>query len=70
MMNNLMLTYYGFNTTPFSKDIPVKDVFAGASYTEALGMLSAAAGDEDVVLPNGEIGTGKSVVLRSFLHEL
>ncbi len=69
-MNNLMLTYYGFTTTPFSKDIPIKDVFAGASYTEALGMLSVAAGNEEVVLLTGEIGIGKSVVLRSFLHEL
>ena len=33
-------------------------------------MMGLAAGKEDVVLLTGKIGVGKSVVLRSFLHEL
>jgi general secretion pathway protein A len=69
-MNKLMLTFYGFTTEPFSKHIAVKDIFATAAHRDALGMLSIAAGKEDVVLLSGEIGIGKSLVLRSFLHEL
>jgi len=69
-MNNLMLTFYGFTRAPFSKNIPIADVFAGSAHRDALGMLSLAAGNEDVALLTGEIGIGKSVVLRSFLHEL
>jgi len=69
-MNKLMLNYYGFHSPPFSKDIAAKDVFATAAHSDALGMMGLAAGKEDVVLLTGEIGVGKSVVLRSFLHEL
>lgn len=69
-MNKLMLDYYGFSSVPFSKDIAAKDIFATAAHTDALGMMGLAAGNEDVVLLTGEIGVGKSVVLRSFIHEL
>ncbi len=69
-MHKLMIDYYGFQTMPFSKDIATKDLFPTAAHTDALGMLGLAAGKEDVVLLTGEIGIGKSVVLRSFLHEL
>ncbi|MBT3274955.1 MAG: AAA family ATPase [Spirochaetales bacterium] len=60
----------GFHCTPFSKDIATKDIFAAAAHTDALGMMGLAAGKEDVVLLTGDICVGKSVVLRSFLHEL
>jgi len=69
-MNKLMLDFYGFHSVPFSKDIATKDLFSTAAHTDALGMLGLAAGKEDVVLLTGVIGTGKSVVLRSFIHEL
>ena len=69
-MNKLMLDYYGFSSVPFSKDIATKDIFPTNAHTNALGMMGLAAGKEDVVLLTGEIGIGKSVMLRSFLHEL
>lgn len=69
-MNKLMLDYYGFHAMPFSKDIATKDIFSTTAQKEALGLLGLAVGKEDVVLLTGEIGIGKSVVLRSFLHEL
>ena len=69
-MNKLMLNYYGFSSVPFSKDIATKDIFPTNAHTNALGMMGLAAGKEDVVLLTGEIGIGKSVMLRSFLHEL
>jgi type II secretory pathway predicted ATPase ExeA len=69
-MNKLILDFYGFSGLPFSKDIAIKDIFASTAHTQALGMLTLAAGKEDVVLLSGEIGIGKSVVLRCFLHEL
>ena len=69
-MNKLMLNYYGFACVPFSKNISVKDIFPTKAHTNALGMMGLAAGKEDVVLLTGEIGIGKSVMLRSFLDEL
>lgn len=69
-MNKLILDFYGLHELPFSKDISVKDIFPTAAGKEALGMMGLAAGKEDVVLLTGDIGVGKSLVLRSFLHEL
>ena len=69
-MNKLILDYYGFSSVPFSKAIDTKDIFPTSAHSDALGMMGLAAGKEDVGLLTGEIGTGKSVVLRSFLHEL
>lgn len=69
-MNKLMLNYYGFSSVPFSKDIAATDIFPTTAHTNALGMMGLAAGKEDAVLLTGEIGIGKSVMLRSFLHEL
>ena len=69
-MNKLILNYYGFHSIPFSKDISTKDVFSTSAHSDALGMMGLAAGKEDVVLLTGNVGVGKSVVLRSFLHEL
>jgi general secretion pathway protein A len=69
-MNNRILDFYGFSALPFSKDIAPKDVFSTSAHKEALGMLGLAVAKEDIVLLTGEVGIGKSVVLRSFLHEL
>jgi len=69
-MNKIMIDFYGFSTIPFSKDIATRDLFTTTAHTDALGMLGLAVGKEDVALLTGEIGIGKSVVLRSFLHEL
>jgi len=69
-MNKSMQDFYGFSTIPFSKDISTKDIFATAASANAKGMLSLAVDKEDVVLLTGEIGIGKSVVLRAFGQEL
>lgn len=69
-MNKSMLDFYGFSTVPFSKDIRTKDIFPTNAGANAKGMLSLAVDKEDVVLLTGEIGIGKSVVLRGFRQEL
>ena len=69
-MNNALLDFYGFSTQPFSKDIPPKNLLPTSSSANVLGMLAIAVGTEDIVLLFGQLGVGKSVVLRSFLHDL
>jgi len=69
-MNNILLDFYGFRTQPFSKDIATKDLLPSSSSANVLGMLQVAVGHEDIVLLYGQIGIGKSVALRLFLHEL
>ena len=69
-MNNIMHSYYGFSAMPFSKQITVENILESASFKEASGMLSLGVNQEDVLLLTGDIGVGKSVVLRSFLHTI
>jgi general secretion pathway protein A len=66
-MNNMILDFYGLSHLPFSKEIPEKDVFKTHAHSEALGMMELGLTSEDIMLLSGEIGSGKSVVLRSFM---
>lgn len=69
-MNNIMGDFYGFSTIPFSKDIRVKDTFKTSAFKDATGMLELGIEKEDILLLTGEVGIGKSVVLRSFLEHI
>lgn len=67
MMNNLICNFYGFSMPPFSKNIDIQNILETKSFKEAGGMLSLGVEQEDILLLTGDIGVGKSVVLRSFL---
>lgn len=69
-MNTVMNDFYGFQMIPFSKDFPVEKTFHSAPYQNAMGMLSFGIEKEDLLLLTGEVGIGKSVVLRSFLEQV
>jgi general secretion pathway protein A len=69
-MNTVMNDFYGFQIIPFSKDFPVGKTFRSAPYENAMGMLSFGIENEDLLLLTGEVGIGKSVVLRSFLEQI
>jgi general secretion pathway protein A len=69
-MHNVVCAHYGFSAIPFSKEIACRDIFETQTYKQAYGMLSLGLGKEDIVLLSGEIGIGKSIVIRSFLHSL
>jgi general secretion pathway protein A len=69
-MSNIILDFYGLAALPFSKSISEKDIFESHAHKEAMGMLSLGVESEDIMLLTGEIGIGKSIVLRSFLASL
>jgi general secretion pathway protein A len=69
-MNTVMNDFYGFEIIPFSKDFPVEKTFQSNTYQNAMGMLSFGIEKEDLLLLTGEVGIGKSVVLRSFLKQI
>jgi type II secretory pathway predicted ATPase ExeA len=69
-MNNIILDFYGLAALPFSKCISENDIFESQAHKEAMGMLSLGADSEDIMLLTGEIGIGKSIVLRSFMASL
>jgi hypothetical protein len=64
------MNFYGFSQLPFSNTIAMKDIFITHSHSEAPGMLELGSQAEDLIVLTGVIGIGKSVVLRSFMHEL
>jgi type II secretory pathway predicted ATPase ExeA len=69
-MSNIILDFYGLSCQPFSKNIAEKDIFESRAHKEAIGMLELGVMSEDIMLLTGEIGIGKSVVLRSFMNSL
>lgn len=69
-MSNIMLDFYGFQTIPFSKELPIASTFQSSAFQNAMGMLEFGVEKEDLLLLTGEVGIGKSVVLRSFLHKI
>lgn len=69
-MNNLVLDHFGFSHLPFSKAVSPKNAFHTASYKEAFARLEYGVEAEDIMLLTGAVGSGKSVVLASFIGSL
>jgi general secretion pathway protein A len=69
-MIKAILDFYGLSQAPFSKQIAEKHIFLSHAHKEALGMMELGISSEDILLLGGEVGCGKSVVLRSFISAL
>ena len=62
--------FYGFTTTPFTKSIDSKNLYASRGHREIQGRLAFALQDRFPALITGDVGTGKSTALRAFTHTL
>ncbi|RLC35655.1 MAG: hypothetical protein DRH33_08285 [Candidatus Nealsonbacteria bacterium] len=62
--------FFGLAKMPFSKAIGVNELFQGSSFKEACSRLEIALENEDIALLTGDVGSGKSNVLRFFTHSL
>jgi len=69
-MKDAVLNFYGFKRLPFGKDVASADLFTTRSQQDALAMLLLGAAEEDILLMTGPVGSGKSVVLRSFIADV
>ena len=69
-MNDLVLNHFGFSHLPFSKAVLPKNAFQTASYREAFARLEYGVETEDIMLLTGPVGSGKSLVLASFIGSL
>jgi len=69
-MKDAVLNFYGFKRLPFGKDVASADLFQTRSQQDALAMLLLGAAEEDILLITGPVGSGKSVVLRSFIADV
>lgn len=62
--------FYGFARIPFSKDIPAQDILATPGQAELSARLSYLVSEQGIGLVTGEIGSGKSTAVRSFVASL
>lgn len=62
--------FYGFERTPFSKDIAYRDMYRYQQVEELLARVEATAEDGSGLLVTGRAGTGKTTAIRGFLDTL
>jgi type II secretory pathway predicted ATPase ExeA len=62
--------YFGFTGTPFSRDIPVKELLDRESGKELHGRLNYVARTRAFGVFTGDAGTGKTTAIRRFCLEL
>jgi type II secretory pathway predicted ATPase ExeA len=62
--------YFGFNGTPFARDIPVAKLMRSIQWNELAGRLLHTAINREFGLFTGETGTGKTTALRRMASEL
>lgn len=63
-------TFYGFNRTPFAKDIPPADLFPAEGQAELCARLDYLTKQRGMGLVTGDTGCGKSTALRRFSASL
>jgi type II secretory pathway predicted ATPase ExeA len=61
---------YGFERTPFSKDIPFKDLFRYSQLEDLFVRVRATVEDGSGLLVTGRAGTGKTTTIRGYLDSL
>lgn len=62
--------FYGFTATPFSRDIPVTQLFVSELLEETLGRMEYAAQRQLFMVLTGDCGTGKTTTIRRFFESL
>lgn len=57
--------FFGWQSTPFTKEIPTSQLFPSASFQECVARLNYMAKTRSFGLVTGEIGAGKSTAIRT-----
>jgi type II secretory pathway predicted ATPase ExeA len=63
-MKEVILSHYGFSRLPFGKETGPQDMFQSDALTQASAMLELGIESEDIIVPTGPIGCGKSLTVR------
>ena len=58
--------FYGFERTPFTRNIPTDQLYQSLILEEALGRLQYAADRQMFAVVTGDCGTGKTTAIRRF----
>ena len=59
-------SFYNFDKTPFSRDIPTEELYPSLILEETLGRLNYAAERQLFAVITGDCGTGKTTTIRRF----
>ena len=70
MMRAPWVSHFGFTRTPFSKNIPAKDLLERASHQEAVARIRFCIAESSLGVVTGEVGVGKTVALRAATSQL
>lgn len=62
--------FYGFEKTPFTRDMPAEDLYVSHMLEEAVGRLAYVAERQLFCVVTGECGTGKTTTIRRFKNSL
>lgn len=62
--------FYEMTATPFSREIPSKELYMPAELTEVLNRLTYVARRQLFAVLTGDCGTGKTTILRKFRDSL
>ena len=60
----MSLTYWGFSRMPFSKELPIGDLFVSAQFQELTARLHLMVAGRLFGVVTGEVGSGKSSAVR------
>ena len=63
-------SYFGFNKSPFSKEIAPSQLFSHPQYEEVVARLSYCVKERSIAVLTAEVGCGKSVALRALALSL
>lgn len=63
-------SYFGFTKMPFKKDLSPSELFSYSSHLEAKARISFLIEESSIGVITGEVGSGKTVALRSEINSL
>lgn len=66
----MIRTFFGWQSTPFTKEIPIAQLYPSSSFQECVARLNYMAKTRSFGLVTGEIGAGKSTAIRSLREGL
>lgn len=66
----MIKSFFDWQRTPFSKEIPTSDLYQSAAFKECVARLNYMAKTRSFGLVTGEIGTGKSTAIRAMRDSL
>ena len=63
----MITAHFGLQRAPFGKDLPTPALFVPAAQAQAIAALTGAIAEHQIAVLVGDVGAGKSTMLRATL---